>query len=83
MSLICFAEAVQTAYQSPGRPAVISWLVVLGPVVVQVVLALCPFTQWEQHFANKAFKNSSLRGEATISIDWPNAFLVDIFISRA
>jgi hypothetical protein len=42
------------------------------PVVVQVVLAWCPFTQWEQHFAQKTTKNCSLRGEATIFINWPN-----------
>ena len=78
MSLICFDEAVKTAYQSylvllPGRPAVISRLVVLVPVVVQVVLAWCPFTQWEQHFANKTSKNCSLRGEATIFINRPKS----------
>ena len=58
MSLICLAEAVETACQSyivllPGRPAVISRPVVPVPVVVQVVLVWCPFTQWEQHFANE------------------------------
>ena len=73
MSLICFAEAVETAYQSyfvllPGRPAVISQPVVPVPVVVQVVLAWCPFTHWEQHSANKTSKISSLHGEATIFI---------------
>ena len=78
MSLICLAEAVETAYQSylallPGRPAVISRPVVPVPVVVQVVLAWCPFTQWEQHAANKTSKNCSLRSEATIFINWPKS----------
>ena len=75
MSLICFAEAVETAYQSylVLWPAVISQPVVPVPVVVQVVLAWCPFTQWEQHFANKTSKNCSLRGEATIFINRPKS----------
>jgi len=30
--------------------------VVLVSVVVQVVLARCPFTQWEQYFGEKLFK---------------------------
>ena len=74
MSLICLAEAVKTAYQSylvllPGRPAVVSRLVVPVPVVVQVVLAWCPLTQWEQHFVNKTSNNCSIHGEATIFIN--------------
>ena len=50
----------------PGRP------VVLVPVVVQVVLAWCPFTQWEQHFVKELPKNCSLQGKAPIFISWPN-----------
>jgi hypothetical protein len=48
--------------------------VVLVPVVVQVVLAWCPFTQWEQHFVKELPKNCSLQGKAPIFISWPSVF---------
>jgi hypothetical protein len=58
----------------PARPAVISRLVVLVPVVVQVVLARCPFTQSEQHFVKKLSKNCNDQGKAPIFGSWPNVF---------
>ena len=78
MSLSCLAEAVEKADQSylalvPGRPAVTSRPVVPVLVVVQVVLAWCPFTQWGQHFVNRTSKNNSLGGEATIFINRPKS----------
>jgi hypothetical protein len=83
VSLICLAEAVETAYQSylvllPGRPAVISRPVVPVPVVVQVVLAWCPFTQWEQHSANKTSKKCSLQGKAPIFGSWAKFVFLDV-----
>ena len=54
----------------PGRP------VVLVPAVVQVVLAWCPFTQWEQHFVKELPKNCSLQGGAPIFISWPTVFFL-------